>query len=62
MRFCRKIHATYLRESGIPAEIIDSLQGHTPTNIFLKHYYRPSLSYRDKVLDALQELKRDITW
>jgi hypothetical protein len=26
LRFCRKIHATYLHQSGIPAPLIDALQ------------------------------------
>jgi intergrase/recombinase len=56
-RFCRKIHATHLRQSGIAAEIIDSLQGRTPSSVFAKHYYGPSLEYKDKVLQALNELK-----
>jgi intergrase/recombinase len=57
MRFCRKIHATTLRLSGIPVEIIDALQSRIPANIFAKHYYRPSLDYRQKVLDALKQLQ-----
>jgi hypothetical protein len=57
MRYCRKIHATYLHQQGIPADIIDALQGRTPASIFAKHYYRPSLDYRIKVLDAIDKLK-----
>jgi intergrase/recombinase len=62
MRFCRKIFATYLhnQQSGIPVEIIDALQGRTPATIFVKHYYRPSLDYREKVLTALERLKQEI--
>ena len=60
MRFCRKIHATHLHQSGIPVEIIDALQGRTPANIFAKHYYGPSLDYRQKVLDALNKLQMEI--
>ena len=59
-RYCRKIYATYLHEKGIPVEIIDALQGRTPTSIFAKHYYKPSLSYKQKVLDALNELRKQI--
>jgi len=58
MRFCRKIHATHLHQSGIPVEIIDALQGRTPTSVFAKYYYRPSLDYREKVLTALEKLMR----
>jgi intergrase/recombinase len=60
MRFCRKIHATHLHQSDIPVEIIDALQGRTPANIFANHYYRPSLDYRQKVLDALNKLQMEI--
>jgi intergrase/recombinase len=55
MRFCRKIHATHLHQSSIPVEIIDALQGRTPASVFAKHYYRPSLDYREKVLTALEK-------
>jgi hypothetical protein len=58
--FCRKVHATYLHEHNIPVEIIDALQGRTPASIFSKHYYRPSLDYKQKVLDALEELRKQI--
>lgn len=60
MRYCRKIHATYLHQEGIPVEIIDALQGRTPANIFAKWYYRPSLHYRSKVLQALEKLKNQL--
>ena len=60
MRYCRKIHATHLYQSGIPVEIIDALQGRTPANIFAKWYYRPSLDYKQKVLDAVDKLKQEI--
>jgi intergrase/recombinase len=60
MRYCRKIHATYLYQEGIPVEIIDALQGRTPASLFAKHYYRPSLDYREKVLQALHQLQKQL--
>jgi intergrase/recombinase len=60
MRYCRKIHATHLYQSGIPVEIIDALQGRAPANIFAKWYYKPSLDYKDKVLDSISKLSSKI--
>ena len=60
LRYCRKIHATYLHKEGIPTEIIDAVQGRTPVSIFARHYYRPSLDYKDKILCATIKLMREI--
>ena len=60
MRFCRKVFATHLHQSGIAAEIVDALQGRTPSSVFAKHYCRPSIEYRDRVLAALKTLKQKI--
>lgn len=61
MRFCRKVFTTHLRQNGnIPAEIIDALQGRIPASVFTRHYFTPSLEYRKKILDAIQELKQNI--
>jgi len=60
MRYCRKIHATYLHQQGIPTEIIDALQGRTPASVFAKYYYRPSLDYKEKVLDAVAKLMNEL--
>lgn len=45
MAFCRKIFATYLRNSGIEPETIDLLQGRTPKSIFARHYFRPDFNH-----------------
>jgi intergrase/recombinase len=58
LKYCRKIFASYLRQSGIESEIIDLLQGRVPKSVFARHYFTPSLIYRDKVLDALNKLKK----
>jgi hypothetical protein len=58
MNYCRKIFSSYLRQhAGIESEIIDLLQGRVGKSIFIRHYYTPSLSYRDKVIDAVTKLK-----
>ncbi len=44
MYYCRKVFATYLRNNGIEREIIDLLQGRTPSSIFVNHYYRPDIN------------------
>jgi hypothetical protein len=57
MAFCRKIFATYLRDKGIPTEMIDILQGRVNTSIFSMHYYRPDFnSYCVKIKSLLHEL------
>jgi integrase len=58
--YCRKIFASHLRQSGIESEIVDLLQGHVPRTVFARHYFTPSLGYRDRVILALNKLKREI--
>jgi intergrase/recombinase len=59
IKYCRKIYSSWLRQSGgIEPEIIDMLSGRVGKNIFLRHYYTPSLNYRAKVLDSIQELHK----
>jgi intergrase/recombinase len=60
MRYCRKIFASYLRQSGIESEIVDLLQGRVPRTVFARHYFTLSLDYRQKVLRALHKLRKDI--
>jgi len=60
MKYCRKIYASHLRQSGIESEIVDLLQGRVPRTVFARHYFTPSLDYRQRVLQALGELKRAI--
>ena len=44
MYYCRKVFATFLRNNGVESEIIDLLQGRTPSSIFVSHYYRPDMN------------------
>ncbi len=55
MSYCRKIFATYLRNSGISSEYIDMLQGRVPKSVFARHYFRPDFDYNKirKVIDKL---------
>jgi intergrase/recombinase len=53
MSFCRKIFATYLRTQGVEQEIIDLLQGRTPRNVFVRHYYRPNFIEEHKKITIL---------
>lgn len=60
MAYCRKIYASWLRQSGIESEIIDLLQGRIPKSVFARHYFTPSLDCRDRVIRALVKLKQQI--
>jgi intergrase/recombinase len=60
MAYCRKIYASWLRQSGIESEIIDMLSGKVGKNIFVRHYYRPSIEYKDRVLKAVSELRKEL--
>jgi intergrase/recombinase len=60
MAYCRKIYASWLRQSGIENEIVDLLQGHVPKTVFARHYFTPSLDYRDKVIRTLAKFKKQI--
>jgi intergrase/recombinase len=57
MAYCRKIFATFLRNEGIEAEIIDLLQGRVSKSIFVRHYFRPQLeTIYNRVVDKLDKL------
>ncbi len=62
MAYCRKIFATYLRDNGIPSEVIDLLQGRIPKSVFGRHYYRPDFEdYAARVRQLLKDLHHQIT-
>ena len=63
MYYCRKVFATYLRNNGIEHEIIDLLQGRTPSSIFVNHYYRPDINeiITSKIKPVLNSLLKDLT-
>jgi hypothetical protein len=58
MRFCSKIFASHLRQSGIECEIVDLIQERVPKSVFARRYFTPKLEYRDKGMCALDELLR----
>jgi hypothetical protein len=45
MRFCRKIHGSWLHQHNMSSEEIDFLQGRTSTSVFSRHYLTPSESF-----------------
>jgi intergrase/recombinase len=60
MRFCRKIHASWLHKYNITAEEIDFLQGRTSPSIFSRHYLSPNNTLRTRVLEAVGELQKQL--
>jgi hypothetical protein len=40
--------------------MIDLLQGRVPKSVFARHYFTPSLDYKDKVIRALVKLKQQV--
>ncbi len=60
MRFCHKIFAPYLRQSGIQSEVVNLLQGRVDSDILTRHYLVPQNSLKDQVLDAVKQLQKMI--
>jgi intergrase/recombinase len=60
MRLCRKIHGSWLHSHGVTAEEVDFLQGRVSPSIFGRHYLTPSNDLKDRVLDAVSKLQRNI--
>jgi intergrase/recombinase len=61
MRLCRKIHGSWLHQKcGIASEVIDFLQGRTNPSVFSRHYLTPSHDLKDRVLNAVNELQKEI--
>ncbi len=60
MRFARKLFASFLRHQGIQPELVDMLQGRVPPSVLTRHYLVPGLDYKQKVLDALEQLQRQL--
>ncbi|HET6589064.1 MAG TPA: integrase [Candidatus Nitrosocosmicus sp.] len=62
MAYCRKIFATFLRNEGVEAEIIDLLQGRISKSIFVRHYNRPQLeTIYSRVVGKLDKLNQLLT-
>jgi intergrase/recombinase len=56
----RKIHGSWLHKCGIPSEAIDFLQGRVSTSVFSRHYLTPDSSLKTRVLQALEQLQRQL--
>jgi hypothetical protein len=60
MGYCRKIYGSWLRQLGIASETVDLLQGRVPKTVFARNYFTPSVDYRQKVLEALEQLQQQL--
>jgi intergrase/recombinase len=60
MRYCRKIHGSWLYKHGVTAEEVDFLQGRVNPSVFSRHYLTPDNSLKDRVLTALKQLEEKI--
>jgi intergrase/recombinase len=60
LKYCRKIYASWLHRCGISSDLIDMLQGRIGKNIFLKDYLTPTANYKDKGLDVVSQLQKEI--
>ena len=60
LKYCRKLHGSWLRHCGIESEAVDLLQGRVPRTVFARHYLTPSDNLKDRVLDALEQLKKQV--
>lgn len=57
----RKLHATMLRDHGIPKELVDLIHGRISQSIFVKFYYKPILQQlRDKTLEATKSFEEEL--
>ncbi|HIE15057.1 TPA: hypothetical protein EYP70_07280 [Candidatus Bathyarchaeota archaeon] len=56
----RKLYATTLKEH-LPTELIDLLQGRVSQSIFLRYYYKPTLTQiKEKTLKAIEPLQKEL--
>jgi hypothetical protein len=60
VKYCRKFFASYLHRCGESSDLIDMLQGRIGKNIFLKHYLTPDSSYKQRVLQVLEKLHKQL--
>ncbi len=63
MYYCRKVFATFLRNSGVEPEIIDLLQGRIASSVFVNHYYRPDIKeiITNKIKPVLDTLLKELS-
>jgi intergrase/recombinase len=60
MRFCRKVFASWFHKCSISDITIDLLQGRVGQSVLVNHYIKPSRDYKDKIIQALNELKKEL--
>ena len=60
MRYCRKIFASWLNKHGVSDVLIDLLQGRVDKSVLVNHYIQPVQDYKDKILDIVKGLKKEI--
>jgi hypothetical protein len=60
MRYCRKIFASWLHKHGVFDILIDLLQGRVGKSVLVNHYLQPGQDYRDRILEAVNELQNCI--
>jgi intergrase/recombinase len=60
LHLSRKVFASYLHESGLPDITIDMLQGRVPRSVLAQHYVVPNTSLKDKVIDVVTKLQKEI--
>lgn len=60
MRFARKIHASWLIQSGIDSNTVDMLQGRVPRSVLMQHYVTPNSDLKEKVLKSVDALAAKI--
>ena len=60
MRYRRKIFASWLHKRGISDVLIDMLQGRVGNSVLANHYIQPGQDYKERILDAVNELKKEL--
>lgn len=60
MHLCRKIFASHLRGAGMPAEVVDLLQGRVPQSVLVRNYLVPDASLAKRVLESVSKLQKMI--
>ena len=60
MHLTRKIHGSWLHSHGVSAIEVDFLQGRVSPSIFGRHYLAPNSTLRQRVLDATEQLQKQI--
>jgi hypothetical protein len=59
MRYCRKIFASWLHMHGVSDVLIDLLQGRVGKSM-INHYIQPGQDYRDRILEAVKGLQKEV--